>query len=505
MTPWNGRMVASVSRPPVGLLSQWDGVSLTGIPGDSLGYGMQFGSSLYHLTTWGSQLVATGAFATNGSACVPDIAIYDGAMWSTTTVPWDATMRAPGVGVSALEAWNGKLVVAGTSVLIADQDHYMYVPDGNSVFDGTHWARLSPTPVGAQYKVLGKWKGDLILAGYTLAVVGTSIKTVARWDGVSWSGFGDDPPYFPYAIQEFHDDLYLANDSEDPATEGVARWNGTSWVGLGTGFPSGSVETLCVHGDSLVAGGLFSQAGGVAVNNIAFWDGTAWHPAGAGFDNVVDAVGSWNGVLVAGGRFSSSGGQPMAGAAYWDGTTWHQMGSNAVDVVYFEVEEGELFASGKFRLPDASVVTTVAHWTGSDWQLLGSGTNEYAFAIYNGYLYDAGEGIVHGHVSHGLSRMPLGGILSAPRPQTSAHIALAVSPNPARGRAAFSFTLPAAGHARVTVLDLAGRRVATLADGALQAGPHRADWATPGAPGVYLALLETSAGRVSRRFVVLGR
>jgi len=28
---------------------------------------------------------------------------------------------------------------------------------------------------------------------------------------------------------------------------------------------------------------------------------------------------------------------------------------------------------------------------------------------------------------------------------------------------------------------------------------------TPGAPGVYLALLETAAGRVSRRFVVLER
>lgn len=112
---------------------------------------------------------------------------------------------------------------------------------------------------------------------------------------------------------------------------------------------------------------------------------------------------------------------------------------------------------------------------------------------------------MHGHVSHDLSRVPLSAVLDAPRPQAPAHIALAVSPNPARARASFSFTLPAPGHARVTVLDFAGRRVATLADGVLAAGPHRTQWATPGAPGVYMALLETSAGRVSRRFVVLER
>jgi hypothetical protein len=112
---------------------------------------------------------------------------------------------------------------------------------------------------------------------------------------------------------------------------------------------------------------------------------------------------------------------------------------------------------------------------------------------------------VHGHASHNLSREPLSAVLDVPRPRASAHIALAVSPNPARGHAEFSFTLSSAGHACVTVLDLAGRRVATLADGAFEAGPHRAAWATPGAPGVYLALLETGAGRVSRRFVVLER
>jgi hypothetical protein len=52
-----------------------------------------------------------------------------------------------------------------------------------------------------------------------------------------------------------------------------------------------------------------------------------------------------------------------------------------------------------------------------------------------------------------------------------------------------------AGHTRVTVLDLAGRRVATLADWRVRGRAHHAEWATPGAPGVYMALLETNTGR----------
>jgi len=213
----------------------------------------------------------------------------------------------------------------------------------------------------------------------------------------------------------------------------------------------------------------------------------------------------WLGQPVIGGGFTASGATPLPGVAIWDGAQWQPMGTRAVEVEQLRVQGGELFASGAFRLPDDSVVETIAHWTGTDWHVLGSGSGSYRFATYGGYLYQAGSGRVHGHPSHGLSRVPLSAVLDAPPPRNAARIALGVSPNPARGPADFSFTLASAGHARVTVLDLAGRHIATLADGAFEAGPHRAAWTTPGAPGVYLALLEAGAGHVSRRFVVLER
>jgi glucose/arabinose dehydrogenase len=54
-------------------------------------------------------------------------------------------------------------------------------------------------------------------------------------------------------------------------------------------------------------------------------------------------------------------------------------------------------------------------------------------------------------------------------------------PNPFNPATTIAFTLPAAGHALLTVHDLRGRRVATLLDADLPAGPHTATW-RPAAP-----------------------
>lgn len=52
----------------------------------------------------------------------------------------------------------------------------------------------------------------------------------------------------------------------------------------------------------------------------------------------------------------------------------------------------------------------------------------------------------------------------------------APAPNPARGGVGFAVALPRAAHARLTVLDVAGRSVATIHDGPLAAGEHPFRW-----------------------------
>ena len=83
------------------------------------------------------------------------------------------------------------------------------------------------------------------------------------------------------------------------------------------------------------------------------------------------------------------------------------------------------------------------------------------------------------------------------------------TPNPAAGVTTFAWMLPRAGHARLEVLDLAGRRVATLADGAYGASRYVRGWDLRDdsgrrvTPGVYFARLVTADGARERRLVVL--
>ena len=78
---------------------------------------------------------------------------------------------------------------------------------------------------------------------------------------------------------------------------------------------------------------------------------------------------------------------------------------------------------------------------------------------------------------------PMG--LTAGRTIRAGRLGVALRPNPARGSAAL--TLASAADVRVTVHDLLGRTVATLAVGALEVGTHRADVPVGALPaGVYV-------------------
>ena len=79
------------------------------------------------------------------------------------------------------------------------------------------------------------------------------------------------------------------------------------------------------NGPALYVGGLFAQAGGVAVNSVARWDGVAWSAltddGGTGVSNFVndldvfdDGTGT---ALYAAGFFDTAGGQQANNVARW--------------------------------------------------------------------------------------------------------------------------------------------------------------------------------------------
>jgi glucose/arabinose dehydrogenase len=93
-------------------------------------------------------------------------------------------------------------------------------------------------------------------------------------------------------------------------------------------------------------------------------------------------------------------------------------------------------------------------------------------------------------------------------PAAPERLALSAAPNPGNGALTLSYDLPRAGHVRLAVYDLSGRRIAALIDGTRPAGSDRVRWSGAGdagralPAGVYLARLELDGAAVTRRIVL---
>ena len=81
--------------------------------------------------------------------------------------------------------------------------------------------------------------------------------------------------------------------------------------------------------------------------------------------------------------------------------------------------------------------------------------------------------------------------------------------NPFTGDVPLRYEIPSAGHVRLTVYDVAGKRVATLADGLMSAGIHRVTWdgrsvrGGDAISGVYFIKCETSGRSAVEKVLVL--
>jgi len=95
------------------------------------------------------------------------------------------------------------------------------------------------------------------------------------------------------------------------------------------------------------------------------------------------------------------------------------------------------------------------------------------------------------------------------RPGTSVLSLAPFAPNPWHGARTVRFTLPAAGEARLELLDVMGRQVRTLVAGVLPAGPHERTWdgrderGHPAPAGLYFVRLRAGRETLTERFVQL--
>lgn len=138
----------------------------------------------------------------------------------------------------------------------------------------------------------------------------------------------------------------------------------------------------------LVAGGLFTTAGGAPANRIAMWDPatSTWSTLGSGMNDYVQALCvTSSGELIAGGGFTTAGGVFAGSIARWNGSTWSPMGSNNLSlnsvITLAELPGGGLVAGGTFLFAEFTQVNHIAQWNGTSWLPMGGGLNDHPHAL----------------------------------------------------------------------------------------------------------------------------
>jgi hypothetical protein len=182
------------------------------------------------------------------------------------------------------------------------------------------------------------------------------------------------------------------------------------WYSLGIGVSGASSPTVyavaLAGGNTLYAGGSFTNANSSQVNRIAYYTGNYWVPvSGSGLNGTVYAILIDGSNIYVGGDFTDAGGNPNADhIARWDGTQWNALGTGTDSSIYAIAKSGNnLYVGGKFVTAGGQSASRVARWdlNASTWHALGDGvsSNVHALAANGNNLYVGGTFTFAGGVS----------------------------------------------------------------------------------------------------------
>jgi hypothetical protein len=169
--------------------------------------------------------------------------------------------------------------------------------------------------------------------------------------------------------------------------------------------------------------------------------------------------------------------------------------------------------SGRFRIARQGGMMGEFYWDGAHWIQGRTGlvsTDPVIVNLYAGTNPPDGQADYEAHMDNFLLSVDQVDVEPATMDHRGQLTSVLVQPNPFRSSTSVVFAVPWRTRARLTVVDVAGRSVATLFDGTCDAGAHRAAWdgTTPSgvraAPGLYLVRME-AAGHTSTRKLSIER
>ncbi|MCC5840188.1 MAG: hypothetical protein JJT96_08690 [Opitutales bacterium] len=197
----------------------------------------------------------------------------------------------------------------------------------------------------------------------------------------------------------------------------VAQWDGSAWTPLGDGFSSGTVWALSTDSPTFFP----VIAGMTSGDRVYGWNGSEWTTLGGGFSNGVvydfltADVGDGNRLLAAG-----SFGSPARVAQYNSSSdSWESIGSGFVNgtvralAEYGFGNDRAVYAAGSFTTGGGSPANRIARWNGSSWVPVGGSPFEngiiYALAVFDDgtgpHLYAGGSfTVANGSVADRVAR-----------------------------------------------------------------------------------------------------
>ncbi len=428
-------------------IALWNGTSWSQV-------GLGLNGSVSVLVTNGNDLYAGGAFTTASNSGPSTVTVNRIAKWNETSSLWSALGAGMSAAVSAL-AMSGTTLFAGGDFTTAGGVAALRVArfssgswlafssgingtvralavDGTNVYVGGDFTLVTG---GVSASRVAKWNGIAwsalgsgisggVASVRALAVIGNNVYVgglfttaggvlrlgLAKWNTVSssWSslagGINGDVESFAIRGTDLYvgGDFSFATNTGPPAVKAnrIAKWDtlSSTWLALGPGLTNSAggayVAALAVMNDTNVfAGGVFTKAGSLTVNNIARWDTTtlSWSALGSGMSGPgtgpVFALAVSDTNLYAGGDFTAAGPTTAFRIAKWNGSHWSPLGDGMNSTVYsLAVNTNGVFAGGSFT--GAGVINTnlssffrIGKWDGFRWSSLGHGMDGFVYAL----------------------------------------------------------------------------------------------------------------------------
>ena len=383
-------------------IARWDGQVW-----ESLGSGPN--GDVFALAVLSTDVYAGGYFNMAGNVQAHGIARWDGEKWQPLgSGMFDRDAKSGWVNALTIDRYG--FLYAGGIFTIAEGGPANYM----ARWDGKQWSALGGS-IGVRFQGANVFalatddRGNLYVGGWFDSAGGVSVSNLARWNGESWSGVGEEAGgAFAGGVRTILADggnVYVggtltATGKNDPS--GIEKWNGTTWEEL-SGDVSAYPNNLAMdRNGNLFVVGSFNSIGGISANNVAKWDGLGW--SGLGNDHSVNGkvyamVSDDHGGAYLGGDFLAAGGMTVNSIAHWDGTDWKGLedgltgainGGAVLDLALDK--QGNLYAGGGFVQAGGKAANHVARWNGSSWEALGDGVNGYVYTL----VFDGGGNLFVG-------------------------------------------------------------------------------------------------------------